>query len=48
MTPTVSGSPGGPGLARILRMGGLRGDAVFSDEFDAAVVREAPGMGVHP
>jgi hypothetical protein len=29
-------------------MGGLRGDAALSDEFDAAVVREAPGMGVHP
>ena len=36
MAPTVPASPGGPGLARILRMGGMRGDAAFSDEFDVA------------
>src|SRR6185369_373344 len=36
MAPTVPGSPRGPRLARILRMGGMRGDAAFSDEFDTA------------
>ena len=34
MAPTGPASPSGPGLARILRMGGMRGDAAFSEEFD--------------